>query len=633
MTSSARRPPRAIAPSAVEQQRRLPDARLAADEDERGRHETAAEHAVELGNARWRCARPRRPRRRRAGRAAPDARRRPGRRAVQLLDERPERAAAGALSEPAARRRAALGAGELDGDLGHRASLGARSDAVRHESAPVRLQVGRECDKSAGRPPQTTTKGRVAWTDSTPSGAGRSSCSSERAAPHHQLLQLAGGRVRPRAARRGSAGVSAWDGFRGIVMGLLTIVLIAWIVARLAAVDIPIPVSFAMTSVGARPHHRRHRDPQEPHRRLLDVLELHRRRARHPDRVGAWLEVQDAGGVGLAEEQRPAASDPHGQPPRRRHRHRPAAAAPAAAAPVPPRHPLRDRITRECGERSICGQPRSERTASDDDGCGLGRNAATSRRPSGSTRARSPPHREAAARQCAAASSMRARCACKSRISDEGEYPVAKHSGPAAARRRSHAERVHDGEVQEPSREARRSSSSPGRCCSSACSSPGRTSRSTTGGPEWPGCRSTAGTPGASCSHCSFSRRLTLVVLTNLTEVEMSSDVPWATVTFGLGVATFAVAVAQEPHRRRLVLASYGFVALAAAVAVGHVPRLGRRAPEARAAPVGGGSAAGSDQPLDEQHAVFARPVVVLGDPLDLEPERLVERHRALVHR
>jgi len=45
----------------------------------------------------------------------------------------------------------------------------------------------------------------------------------------------------------GSAGQNAWHGFWGYAMGLLTIVLIAWIVARLAAVDIPIPVSAAMT--------------------------------------------------------------------------------------------------------------------------------------------------------------------------------------------------------------------------------------------------------------------------------------------------------------------------------------------------------------------------------------------------
>ena len=50
MTSSARRS-REIAPSAAEQQRRLADAGLAADEHERRRHEPAAEHAVELRHA------------------------------------------------------------------------------------------------------------------------------------------------------------------------------------------------------------------------------------------------------------------------------------------------------------------------------------------------------------------------------------------------------------------------------------------------------------------------------------------------------------------------------------------------------------------------------------------------------
>jgi hypothetical protein len=46
----------------------------------------------------------------------------------------------------------------------------------------------------------------------------------------------------------GSAGVSAWDDLGGILMGILTIVLIARLAAHLAAVNIPIPVSFAMTS-------------------------------------------------------------------------------------------------------------------------------------------------------------------------------------------------------------------------------------------------------------------------------------------------------------------------------------------------------------------------------------------------
>ena len=46
----------------------------------------------------------------------------------------------------------------------------------------------------------------------------------------------------------GSAGVSMWDDLGGIIIGILTIVLIARIVARMAAVDVPIPLSFATTS-------------------------------------------------------------------------------------------------------------------------------------------------------------------------------------------------------------------------------------------------------------------------------------------------------------------------------------------------------------------------------------------------
>ena len=46
----------------------------------------------------------------------------------------------------------------------------------------------------------------------------------------------------------GSAGVSAWDDLGGILMGILTIVLIARIAARLANVEVPIPLSFTTTS-------------------------------------------------------------------------------------------------------------------------------------------------------------------------------------------------------------------------------------------------------------------------------------------------------------------------------------------------------------------------------------------------
>ena len=40
-----------------------------------------------------------------------------------------------------------------------------------------------------------------------------------------------------------TVGQSAWHGFGGVLLGLLVIVLVAWLFVRLAAVDIPLPVS------------------------------------------------------------------------------------------------------------------------------------------------------------------------------------------------------------------------------------------------------------------------------------------------------------------------------------------------------------------------------------------------------
>jgi hypothetical protein len=40
---------------------------------------------------------------------------------------------------------------------------------------------------------------------------------------------------------------SGWRGFAGVVLGLLTIVMLAWLIVRLASVNIPLPVSTAMT--------------------------------------------------------------------------------------------------------------------------------------------------------------------------------------------------------------------------------------------------------------------------------------------------------------------------------------------------------------------------------------------------
>ena len=62
---------------------------------------------------------------------------------------------------------------------------------------------------------------------------------------------------------------------------------------------------------------------------------------------------------------------------------------------------------------------------------------------------------------------------------------------------------------------------------------------------------------------------VTIVVLRNFTDVEMSEDIPWEKVTFGLGLATAMVAVLKNLTDRDSSWLSYGFVALAIAVAVG----------------------------------------------------------------
>jgi hypothetical protein len=41
---------------------------------------------------------------------------------------------------------------------------------------------------------------------------------------------------------------SGWHGVAGVVLGLLTIVLLAWLIVRIASVNIPLPVSTAMTA-------------------------------------------------------------------------------------------------------------------------------------------------------------------------------------------------------------------------------------------------------------------------------------------------------------------------------------------------------------------------------------------------
>ena len=62
---------------------------------------------------------------------------------------------------------------------------------------------------------------------------------------------------------------------------------------------------------------------------------------------------------------------------------------------------------------------------------------------------------------------------------------------------------------------------------------------------------------------------VTLVALRSLSSVEFSEDIPWDAVTLGLGASTGAVALVKNLTDASSSWASYGFVALAVAVALG----------------------------------------------------------------
>jgi hypothetical protein len=134
----------------------------------------------------------------------------------------------------------------------------------------------------------------------------------------------------------GSVGVSAWDDLGGIIMSLLTIVLIAWIGARLAGIDIPLPVSASL--VGAI--------------LALLILALAIIKNLQDDyssfwawlgmalaiviAVGAWLEIQASGGMEKLKSEIPSMSSSRAtatEPPT------PAAAPPTPAAAPPPAVP------------------------------------------------------------------------------------------------------------------------------------------------------------------------------------------------------------------------------------------------------------------------------------------------------
>ena len=62
---------------------------------------------------------------------------------------------------------------------------------------------------------------------------------------------------------------------------------------------------------------------------------------------------------------------------------------------------------------------------------------------------------------------------------------------------------------------------------------------------------------------------VSIIALDEFTDVEMSEDVPWATITFVLGVAVFAIAVLKNLTDAGSTWESYAFVALAGIFAAG----------------------------------------------------------------
>ena len=136
-----------------------------------------------------------------------------------------------------------------------------------------------------------------------------------------------------------SGGVSAWDDLGGLLMGLLTIVLVAWLGLRIAGVDIKLPVSGAMIGAALAA--------------LILLLAIVKNLEDEYSTfwawlgmafaaaiaVGAWLEVQAAGGIEKLKAEMPsmpssssdtaAATAPPAAPPPPA----PTPAAPEAASP------------------------------------------------------------------------------------------------------------------------------------------------------------------------------------------------------------------------------------------------------------------------------------------------------------
>jgi hypothetical protein len=132
-------------------------------------------------------------------------------------------------------------------------------------------------------------------------------------------------------------GQSAWHGFWGVVLGLLTIVLVLWLVARLAAIDIPLPVSTSLIGAALAV--------------LIFIFALIKNLADDYSSVwawvglalsiailaGAWLQVQATGGMDALKTELPSRPASSTYP--ASSTSPPAPAAPAAPAPPAPPAP------------------------------------------------------------------------------------------------------------------------------------------------------------------------------------------------------------------------------------------------------------------------------------------------------
>ena len=113
-----------------------------------------------------------------------------------------------------------------------------------------------------------------------------------------------------------SAGVSAWHGFWGVIMCLALIVLLAWLVARIAGVKIPLPVSdtllaaFLAAIVLLFAVIKNLADDYSTKWSYIGII------LAAVVGAGAWLEVQAAGGVEtLRTEMESMKSSPPAEPP------------------------------------------------------------------------------------------------------------------------------------------------------------------------------------------------------------------------------------------------------------------------------------------------------------------------------